>query len=287
MTSEYVETFKLGGDLEVQRLGFGTLFVTTGRGFGPPRPGAVELLQEAVRLGVNLIDTADSYGPGYAEDVVRDALYPYSGLVIATKGGFLHSTEPSWIPDGRPEHLRKVLEESLKRLRVDCIDLYQFHTPDPNIPFTESISVFKEFQQHGKIRHIGVSNVDLAQLKEACREVKVVSVQNAYNVLAQKGDDVLEYCESNNIAFIPWRPLADGRLPRSEVFRQVAEKHEVTVAQVMLAALLRRSKVILPIPGTCSIQHLRENAAAAKLSLSDEEISLLWGRKFAEGNSAE
>lgn len=287
MTGKHVETFKLGGDLEVQRLGFGTLFVTTGRGFGPPRPEAVELLQEAVRLGVNLIDTADSYGPGYAEDVVRDALYPYNGLVIATKGGFLHSTEPSWIPDGRPEHLRKVLEESLKRLNVDCIDLYQFHTPDPKVPFLESIGVFKEFQQDGKIRHIGLSNVDLPHLKEASREVEIVSVQNAYNILSQKDENVLEYCESNNIAFIPWRPLADGRLPNSKVFQRVAEKHEATVAQVMLAALLRRSKVILPIPGTCSIDHLRENAASAKLSLSEEEISLLWGREFVEGNSAE
>ena len=275
-TDRYEETFKLGGDLEIRRLGFGTLFVTTGRAFGPPHPGAVELVKEAVRLGVNFIDTADSYGPGHSEDVVREALHPYDGLVIATKGGFLHDTEPSWVPDGRPEHLREALEGSLKRLRVDRIDLYQFHTPDSRVPFAESIGAFKEFQREGKIRHIGVSNVNLAQLQEACREVEVVSVQNLYNVTSRTDDDVLEYCEEKRIAFIPWRPLGSGNLPRDKAYRQVAGKHGATVAQVMLAALLRRSNIILPIPGTSSIKHLRENVAAADLPLDPEDMALLW-----------
>ena len=275
-TDRYKETFKLGGDLEIRRLGFGTLFVTTGRAFGPPRPGAVVLVKEAVRLGVNFVDTADSYGPGHSEDVVREALHPYDGLVIATKGGFLHDTEPSWVPDGRPEHLREALEGSLKRLRVDRIDLYQLHTPDSRVPFAESIGAFKAFQREGKIRHIGVSNVNLAQLQEACREVEVVSVQNLYNVTSRTDDDVLEYCEEKRIAFIPWRPLANGNLPRDKAYRRVAGKHGATVAQVMLAALLRRSNVILPIPGTSSIKHLRDNVAAADLPLDPEDMALLW-----------
>ena len=278
MTNEtFVETFNLGGDLKIRRMGFGTLFVTTGRGFGPPLPGAGELLNEAVRPGVNFIDTADSYGPEHAENAVREALHPYRGLVIATKGGFRHPTEGAWTPDGRPEHLRNALEGSLKRLQVDRIDLYQFHTPDSRVPFSESIGALRDFQQEGKIRYIGVSNVNLDQLTEARREVSVVSVQNLFNVTSRDGHDVLEFCEEKGIAYIPWRPLADGRLPLNDAgMRQVAGKHGATVAQVMLAGLLHRSKVILPIPGTGSIDHLRENVAAERLRLDKDDLSRLW-----------
>ena len=278
MTTEaYVETFNLGGDLEIRRMGFGTLFITAGRGFGPPRAGAGELLKEAVRLGVNFIDTADSYGPEHAENAVREALHPYRGLVITTKGGFRHPTESTWTPDGRPEHLRYALEGSLKRLQVDRIDLYQFHTPDSRVPFSESIGALRDFQQEGKIRHIGVSNVNLDQLTEACREVNVVSVQNLFNVTSRDGHDVQEFCEKKGIAYIPWRPLANGQLPLDDDgMREVAGKHGATVAQVMLAGLLHRSKVILPIPGTGSIDHLRENVAAERLRLDKDDLARLW-----------
>ncbi len=277
LTDDTAGTLKLGGDLLVRRMGFGTLFITTGRGFGPPSAGARQMLQEAVNLGVNFIDTADSYGPEHAEKAVCDALHPYRGLVIATKGGYTRPSKHSWKPDGRPEHLRSALEGSLKRLRVDRIDLYQHHTPDPRVPYGESVGVLGDLQKEGKIRHIGVSNVDLDQLQEARREVEVVSVQNPFNITDRRDEDVLNICEENGIAFIPWRPLSDGRMPgRSSPVRRVADKHGVTLAQVMLAALLQRSNVMLPIPGTGSVEHLRENVAAAALRLDEDDMTLLW-----------
>jgi aryl-alcohol dehydrogenase-like predicted oxidoreductase len=277
LTDETAGTVRLGGDLEVRRLGFGTLYITTGRGFGAPSSGAKDLLEEAVALGVNFIDTADSYGPGHAENAICETLHPYRGLVIATKGGFTRPSKHSWTPDGRPEYLRSALEGSLKRLRVDRIDLYQHHTPDHRVPYAESVGTLRDLQKEGKIRHVGVSNVDLDQLKEARREVEVASVQNPFNIADRRDEDVLDFCEENGIAFIPWRPLSDGRLPgRSSPVRQVADKHGVTLAQVMLAVLLQRSSVMLPIPGTGSVDHLRENIAAAALRLDKDDLALLW-----------
>jgi pyridoxine 4-dehydrogenase len=279
-----IGTFMLGKNLQVRRLGFGTIYLTTGRGFGPPRFGARVLLTEAVRLGVNFIDTADSYGPEHAENLIREALHPYHDVVIATKGGFKHPSEDVWQPDGRPAHLRTALEGSLKRLQVDRIDLYQLHVPDPNVPYGESIGALRDLQAEGKIRHIGVSNVTLDQLKEACQEVEVVSVQNPYNVAYRENEEVLKFCEDQSIAFIPWMPLGEGPTAISgyapvdhmRVVKRIANKHNVTVAQVLLAALLQRSQVMIPIPGTGSLDHLQENIEAASLQLDANDLTQLW-----------
>jgi pyridoxine 4-dehydrogenase len=245
-----VGAFTLGKDLQVRRLGFGTIHLTNGRGFGTPRFGASVLLTEAVRLGVNFIDTADSYGPEYAENLTREALHPYRDVVTATKGGFKHPSEDVWQSDGRLAHLRTALEGSLKRLQVDRIDLYQLHVPDPDVPYVESIGALRDLQTEGKIRHIGVSNVTLGHPKEACQRVEVVSVQNPYNIAYREDEELLKFCEDQSIAFIPWMPLGEGPTELSRygapvnliaAVKRIASKHNVTVAQVLLAALLQRS----------------------------------------------
>jgi pyridoxine 4-dehydrogenase len=270
------DTFTIGGDLEVRRLGFGAMRIT-GRGiFGPPDDPdeARALLRRVVKIGVNLIDTADSYGPEVSENLIAEALHPYpDGLVIATKGGLRRPGPGRWTPDARPERLKECCEGSLRRLRVDRIDLYQLHSPDREVPLEDSLGALRELQDEGKIRHVGVSNVSTEELDRARRVVEVVTVQNRYNVADRHSEDVLEACERDGIGFIPWFPLAVGDLATpGGALDGVARAHDATPAQVALAWLLARSRLMLPIPGTSSVQHLEENAAAADLSLSDDEV---------------
>jgi pyridoxine 4-dehydrogenase len=276
MPAQAAGTVRLG-DLVVQRMGFGAMRVTGAGVWGPPRDreAAKRLLRRALELGVNFLDTADSYGPDVSEETIAEALHPYpQGLVIGTKGGF---TRPgrSWRADGRPEHLRAAIDGSLERLRLARIDLYQFHTPDARVPFAESIGALAEAQRAGKIRHIGLSNVSLAQLEEARRMVSVVSVQNEYNLGDRASEDVLAACARHGIAFIPWYPLGAGSVLRSAKVKRVAMRHGATPAQIALAWLLAHSPVMLPIPGTGSIAHLEENVGAAALRLSAEDLAAL------------
>jgi len=265
------------GSLSVQRMGFGAMRVTGAGVWGDPpdRDAAKALLRRALELGVSFFDTADSYGPEVSETIIAEALHPYpAGLVIGTKGGF---TRPgrSWRADGRPAHLRAALDGSLQRLRLERIDLYQFHTPDPRVPFAESIGTLADAQRAGKIRHIGLSNVSVAQLAEAERLVEVVSVQNEYNLNDRASEDVLAACTQRGIAFIPWYPLGAGSALRAAKLKRVAARHGATPAQVALAWLLERSPIMLPIPGTSAIAHLEENVAAATLRLSAEDLAAL------------
>jgi pyridoxine 4-dehydrogenase len=270
------DTFTIGGDLEVRRLGFGAMRIT-GRGiFGPPDDPeeAKALLRRVVELGQNLIDTADSYGPEVSENLIAEALHPYAdGLVIATKGGLRRPGPGQWVPDARPERLKECCEGSLRRLKVDRIDLYQLHSPDRKVPLEDSLGALNELQEEGKIRHIGVSNVSTDELDRARGVVDVVTVQNRYNVADRHSEDVLEACEREGIGFIPWFPLATGDLAeQGGPLDEVARAHDATPGQVALAWLLARSRVMLPIPGTSSVEHLEENAAAADLSLRDDEV---------------
>jgi aryl-alcohol dehydrogenase-like predicted oxidoreductase len=263
----------LGGDLRVNRLGFGAMRLS-GRGiWGDPkdRAGACQLLRRAVELGVNFIDTADAYGPETNERLIADALHPYpSGLVIATKGGLTRPAPDEWHRKATPAHLRAVCEGSLQRLRVERIDLYQLHSPDPRVPIEDSIGELARLQLQGKIRHIGVSNFSVAELRRAQTIAKIVSVQNRYNVSDRSSDDVIDFCEREGLAFIPWYPLAAGdhtssRGGSAELKRIVSEQN-ATPAQAALAWLLMRSRLTLPIPGTSSIAHLEENVAAATIA---------------------
>jgi aryl-alcohol dehydrogenase-like predicted oxidoreductase len=272
----------LGGDLEVNRLGFGAMRLT-GRGvWGDPPDAAtaVRVLQRAVRLGVTFIDTADSYGPEVSENLIARALYPYAAdIVVATKGGLLRPGPDVWDRDARPQHLRKACEDSLERLRRERIDIYQLHAPDPNVPLEDSMGELVRLQSEGKIRHIGVSNVSVAELKRCERLTPVVSVQNRYNLAERHSDDVLAYCESRAIAFLPWAPLGSGRHASasggSRALAKVAERHGITVGQAALAWLLGRSPVMLPIPGTGSIEHLEQNIAAAAVRLTPQDMQEL------------
>jgi aryl-alcohol dehydrogenase-like predicted oxidoreductase len=271
-------TFLLGGDLSIRRMGFGAMRVTGAGIWGePPDPdGARKLLRRVVELGVNLVDTADSYGPEVSERLIREALHPYpKDLVIATKGGIVRPARERWDRDARPEHLRQACEASLRRLRVDRIDLYQLHAPDPKVPLADSIGELARLQREGKIRHVGVSNVSVEELRVARSIVKVVSVQNRYNVADRSSEDVLGVCGKEGIAFLPWAPLG-GRereaVKSVEALREVARTHGITEVQAALAWLLARSPVIVPIPGTSSIAHLEENVAAAAMRLTPEEL---------------
>jgi pyridoxine 4-dehydrogenase len=270
-----MDTFKIGGDLEVRRLGFGAMRITGDGIWGPPDDpeAARNLLRRVVEIGVNLIDTADSYGPEVSENLIADALHPYpDGLVIATKGGLQRTGPGQWPRDGRPEHLREACDGSLSRLKLERIDLYQLHAPDPEVPYEDSIGTLKELQDEGKIRHIGISNVSVEQLGQARELVDVVTVQNRYNLTDRSSEDVLEACEAAGIGFIPWFPLAIGSLAKpSGALDEVAHAHDATPGQVALAWLLARSRVMLPIPGTSSVEHLEENMAAEALTLTDEE----------------
>jgi pyridoxine 4-dehydrogenase len=279
MTARASGTLTLGGDLEVHRLGFGAMRIT-GRGvWGPPpdRDVALAVLRRALELGIDLIDTADSYGPHVSEQLIAEALHPYpKGLVIATKGGLERTGPGAWPRNGRPEHLKAACEDSLRRLRVDRIDLDQLHSPDRDVPYAESVGALKELRDEGKIRHVGVSNVSVEQLAEARSIVEVVSVQNRFNLVDRASQDVLDVCERDGLGFLPWFPLAAGRLAEpGRPVADIAAAHDATPGQVALAWLLARSPVMLPIPGTGSLAHLEENAAAAELELDDAELAQL------------
>ncbi len=268
-------TFKIGGDLEVNRLGFGAMRITGEGNWGWPadRGNAVIVLRRTVELGVNLIDTADAYGPETSELLIAEALYPYpKGLVIATKGGLTRPAPDQPVLDGRPEHLKQALDASLKRLRLERIDLYQLHFVDPKVPIEESVGALKQMQDAGKIRHVGLSNVDPNEIARARKVVPIVSVQNRYNIEDRNSENVLAYCEKENLGFLPWFPIGGDRgLKPDNPLNVAAKAHGVSVYQVALAWLLERSPVMLPIPGTSSLAHLEENVAAAKLHLTPEE----------------
>ncbi|HEV7587708.1 MAG TPA: aldo/keto reductase [Longimicrobium sp.] len=270
-------TFELGGDLPVHRIGFGAMRIT-GKGiWGPPadRGEALRVLRRALELGVNLIDTADSYGPYVSEELIAEALYPYpEGLVIATKAGLERPGPDQWTPNGRPEHLRRAIEGSLRRLRVERIDLYQLHRIDPEVPADEQFGTMAELQREGKFRHFGLSETGVEEIEAARRVLPVVSVQNRYNLQDRaQWEDVVDHCEAEGIAFIPWFPLAAGPLAREGgPVDRIARRLGATPGQVALAWLLRRSPVMLPIPGTSKVAHLEENVAAAALELDDEAM---------------
>ena len=267
------------GDRTVRRLGFGAMRITGDGIWGPPQrhDEALAVLRRAVELGINLIDTADSYGPEVSENLIAEALYPYpEDLVIATKGGLVRPGPGRWDPDGRPEHLREACEGSLRRLRLERIDVYQFHRPDPKVPLEESIGTLAELRQEGKIAHVGVSNVTVDELRRSQHIVPIVSVQNRYNIVERDDEDVLQACEGDGLAFIPWFPLKTGDLASAGgAVAEVAAAHDATPAQVALAWLLAHSPAVLPIPGTSSVAHLEENVAGAHLRLTPEELDQL------------
>jgi pyridoxine 4-dehydrogenase len=270
-------TFSSGGDLQVHRLGFGAMQLTGKGVWGPPRDRAecLAVLRRAIELGVNLIDTAESYGPHVSEELIAEALYPYpKDLVIATKGGFDRSGPGKWEVNCRPERLREELDGSLKRLRLERIDVWQLHRVDSKVPEAEQFGVIQEFQRAGKIRHVGLSEVTVAEIERARKYFTVVTVQNRYNLADREWEPVLDYCERERIGFIPWYPLQTGKLTGAGgAFAKVAQTHKATPAQIALAWLLRRSPVMLPIPGTSKVSHLEENMAAAAISLSEDEVS--------------
>ena len=278
ITAENVGTFEIG-DRQVRRLGFGAMRITGPGIWGPPadHDEATAVLRRAVDLGVNLIDTADSYGPHVSEELIAEALHPYpEDLLIATKGGLTRTGPNQWPRDGSPEHLREACEGSLRRLKLEVIDLYQHHSPDRKVPYERSITALKELQDEGKIRHIGVSNVSVEQLETAREIVEVVSVQNRFNLPDRHSEDVLARCEELGVAFLPWAPIAGGELAEpGGPFDHITSAHDATAGQVALAWLLARSAVMVPIPGTSSVEHLEENLAAAEVELSADELAEL------------
>jgi pyridoxine 4-dehydrogenase len=267
--------FRIGGDLPVNRLGFGAMRLTGEGiwGWPPDRANSLKVLRRAVELGVNLIDTADAYGPEVDELLIAEALYPYpKDLVIATKGGNTRPGPGQWVPDGRPEYLKQCVDKSLKRLRLERIDLYQLHRVDPKVPMEDSLGALKEMQDAGKIRHVGLSEVSPDEVKRARKILPIVSVQNQYNIGNRKWEDTLTYCEKESLGFMPWSPIGGSRgLKAGDALEAAAKTHGVTVVQLALAWLLHRSPIMLPIPGTSSVAHLEENVAAAKLKLTPEE----------------
>ena len=270
-------TIGLGGELSVSRLGFGAMRITGEGIWGPPkdRQAALAVLRRAVQLGVNFIDTADSYGPNVSEELIAEALHPYpAGLVIATKGGWNRPGPDQWTHNATPAHLREAVEGSLKRLRLERIDVYQLHAPDPVVSFEDSVGTLAHLKEEGKIRLVGLSNVTQEQIERARTIVQIVSVQNRYSVADREWDDVVNYCERNGIAFIPWLPLEAGRVS-GQTLDQIARVHQATPHQVALAWLLKRSPVMLPIPGTSSVKHLEENVAGASLRLTAQEYEAL------------
>jgi len=281
-------TLTIGGDLKVYRLGFGAMRLTGEGIWGPPanKQEAIAVLHRALELGINLIDTADSYGPEVSESLIAEALYPDpKDLVIATKGGLLRPGPGQWLPDGRPEHLREALEGSLRRLRLERIDIYQFHhRPDPRVPFEDSVGELAKMRADGKIRHVGLSNITIEQLAQAQKIVPIVTVQNHYNLAsresermsAQQSEEMIDICERQGIGFIPWNPLAAGELARpGGPLDQIAKRHNAKPSQIALAWLLKRSSTMLPIPGTSSVKHLEENAMGATIRLTQEEFEAI------------
>jgi aryl-alcohol dehydrogenase-like predicted oxidoreductase len=276
--NQAVATLDLGGDLTVRRLGFGAMRITGPGIWGDPpdHDEAIAVLRSAVELGVNFIDTADSYGPFVSERLIAEALHPYpDDLVIATKGGLVRTGPGQWPSDGRPQHLRAACDESLQRLRLDQIPLYQLHRPDPKVPFEDSVGMLVELKREGKIRHIGLSNVTETQLDQAMRLTPVVSVQNRYSRVDRSSESLVDRCEIESIAFLPWAPIEAGQIGRDAAVTRVAAAHGATPHQVALAWLLARSPVILPIPGTGSVAHVGENIEAASLRLTPDEVAEL------------
>src|SRR6266581_416534 len=266
--------WKLGENLPVNRLGFGAMRITGDGiwGWPPDRDNALKVLRRAVELDVNLIDTADAYGPEVSELLIAEALHPYpAGLVIATKGGLTRPGPGEWEPDGRPEYLKQCVDKSLKRLRLERIDLYQLHRVDPKVPMEESLGALKEMQSAGKIRHIGLSEVSPEQVERARKIVPIVTVQNRYNITDRKWDNTLAYCEKEQIGFMPWAPVGGTRGMTSAALEKIAKDHGISIYQLGLAWLLHRSSLMLPIPGTSSLAHLEENMAARKIQLTEEE----------------
>jgi aryl-alcohol dehydrogenase-like predicted oxidoreductase len=268
-------TFAIGGDIPVHRLGYGAMRIT-GKGiWGEPKDpeGAKKVLRRAVELGVNFIDTADSYGPEVSERLIGEALAPYAkGVVVATKAGLTRQGPDRWLPVARPEYLQQQVEMSLRRLKTERLDLWQLHRIDPKVPVEESLGVIKQLQDQGKIRHVGLSEVKPHEIDQARKVMEIVSVQNQYNIGDRRHEDVVEYCDKHKIAFIPWFPVAAGKLAQpGGKLDEAAQRHGATVSQLSLAWLLHRSPVMLPIPGTSSVEHLEENVAAASVKLSDAE----------------
>ncbi len=279
-TAAAAGTLTIGGDLTVNRMGFGAMRLTGEGIWGEPKDPAEarRVLRRAVDLGVNFIDTADAYGPEVNERLIAETLHPYPrGLVIATKGGQTRPSAGQWVPDGRPEHLREACEGSLKRLKLERIDLYQFHWPDPKVPVEDSVGELARLRTEGKIRHVGVSNFSADELQRVRQIVPIVSVQNRYNVADRASEDVLTVCTREGIAFIPWAPIARGSAEKlvSDGLEAVAKQHAASVFQVAIAWLLAKSPVMLPIPGTSSVAHVEENVAAARLKLGAEDLARL------------
>lgn len=272
-------TFLLGGDIPVHRLGFGAMRVTGPGIWGDPQnpKEARAVLRRSIELGINFIDTADSYGPEVSENLIAETLWPYpSDLIIATKGGLTRQGREGWAPVGRPEYLIQCVEMSLRRLKLERIDLYQFHAIDAKVPLEESLGALKAMQKQGKIRYIGLSNVTVAEIEKAKKIVDVVSVQNLYNLSNRESEDVVHYCEKHGHGFIPWYPIASGQLARpGGIFDKLSKSKGATPAQIALAWLLKSSKVMLPIPGTSSVEHLEENVASVTVELTDEEFAQL------------
>jgi aryl-alcohol dehydrogenase-like predicted oxidoreductase len=268
-------TFAIGGDMTVNRMGYGAMRITGDGIWGEPKSvaGAKKLLRRAVELGVNFIDTADSYGPEVSERLIGDALAPYAGgVVVATKAGLTRQGPAKWLPVGRPEYLQQEVEMSLRRLKVERIDLWQLHRIDPQVPVEESLGVIKTLQEQGKIRHVGLSEVKPHEIEQARKIVEIVSVQNRYNIGDRQHEDVVEYCVQHKLAFIPWFPMNAGKLTKQDgALNSAAKKHGATASQIALAWLLHRSPVILAIPGTSSVKHLEENIASANLTLTPDE----------------
>ena len=268
--------FLIGNDLRVTRLGFGAMRITGDGVWGEPqnRKEAIQVLRRAVELGINLIDTADSYGPNVSEEIIAEALHPYAAnLVIATKGGFDRPGPNKWIENGKPEHLRSACEGSLRRLRLDRIDLYQLHRIDPKVPAEDQLGTLKDLQAEGKIKHIGLSEVSVKQIQHAQTIVPIVSVQNRYSISDRNSEDVLQYCERHDLGFLPWFPLSAGKLSGSDSpLARLASEWKATPSQVALAWLLAKSPVMLPIPGTSNVQHLEENVAAAHLKIDVSKV---------------
>ena len=271
-------TFAIGGDMEVTRLGFGAMRITGHGIWGPPKDplAARAVLRRLRSLEVDFIDTADSYGPYVSEDLICEVLHPYDEIKVATKAGLTRSGPSRWSPVGRPEYLRQCCEMSLRRLGVETLDLWQLHRIDPKVPREEQFGAMRELQEEGKVRHLGLSEVSIEEIEAAREHFRVATVQNLYNVTERKSEDVLDHCEANGIGFIPWFPLSAGKLaePGGPV-AEIAEANGATTGQVALAWLLARSPVMLPIPGTGSVEHLEENVAAAELELADDELARL------------